>query len=207
METRLEGITESERRNVQDELASMKEDIQTMKVGSNCTVSRAASTGIGLGSGTHARQPLLASRWADSWVPRKLEFKGWSADWSTKHIQGIQDDQVKIVLKEIEAMMPTEVKQWIDWAQTKGNQGTWPKKTMVSLWFMHGTGKIMRVEILKMMRVELENKDYRVKRICKWVLKRIPGAGLRPCCTVCLETQKEQVKDEGHLWCVTSSLS
>ena len=33
---------------------------------------------------------------------------------------------------------------------------------MVSLWFVHGTGKLMMVEILKMTRQGLENKYYKV---------------------------------------------
>ena len=38
---------------------------------------------------------LLVARSLSS-LSRKLEFKGWSVDWSTKHSQGSQDDQVKL---------------------------------------------------------------------------------------------------------------
>ena len=34
-------------------------------------------------------------------------------------------------------MMPLEVRQWIGWDQTKSDQGPWPRKIMVSLWFKH----------------------------------------------------------------------
>ena len=146
LETRLEGQIENDRRKVQADLAFLRDEIKTIKVCSHCTVSDAASTGIGLGAGTHARPP--PSRWAGSWVPRKLEFKGWNPDWSMKHIQGIQDDQVKVVLREIEEMMPSKVKHWTDWAQTNDNQAPWSRKTMVSLWFVRSIGKIMMIESL-----------------------------------------------------------
>ena len=45
---------ENERRNVHDKLTTMKDAMKAMKMGSNCTVSSAASTGFLLGSGTFA---------------------------------------------------------------------------------------------------------------------------------------------------------
>ena len=39
---------ENERKKVQDELASVKDE-KTIKIGINCTVSSATSTGLGLG--------------------------------------------------------------------------------------------------------------------------------------------------------------
>ena len=58
---------ETERRKVHEELTFMKEEIkkkknQSIKTGSCCNVSSAASTGMGPGSGTHARPPPLATR-------------------------------------------------------------------------------------------------------------------------------------------------
>ena len=35
-----------------------------------------------------------------------------------------RNDQVKVVLGGIEKMLPSDVKQWIDWARTKDNQGS-----------------------------------------------------------------------------------
>ena len=119
----LNDYCENERIQVQADLAFVRDDINTIKVCSHCTVSDAASTVVGLEFGTHARPPPLSPRWADNWVPRKLEFKGWNPDWSMKQIQGIQDDEVKVVLNDNEEMMPSEVKQWDGWAQTKDNQG------------------------------------------------------------------------------------
>ena len=98
-------------------------------MGSNCTVISAATTGVDLGSGTNARPPPLGPRWEDTWVPRKLEFKG-----SRKHLHGIEDDQVNFVLDEHEVMLPKEAKELIDWVQSRDNQGTRPRKPVGSTW-------------------------------------------------------------------------
>ena len=50
-----------------EELTNMKEEIETLKMSSNCKVSSAASTGSGLGSGTFAGGPpsSLSHRWTE----------------------------------------------------------------------------------------------------------------------------------------------
>ena len=88
----LETQIESERRKVQEELAFVTDEIKSTKIGSNCS---AGSTRFGLRSGTHAWPPPVGPSWKDTWVRRKLEFKGWVTAWSKKHITGIKDDQVK----------------------------------------------------------------------------------------------------------------
>ena len=60
----------------QNESAVMKEEIKNLKMGSGSTVCSDAGTGVGLESGTFARPPPLSSRWAGTWIPRKMEFKG-----------------------------------------------------------------------------------------------------------------------------------
>ena len=62
---------------IQKEIGDMKEEIKSIKMGSGTTVSREASTGEG---------PA---------IPRKLEFEGWSPDFTLKNIQGIPGSQVK----------------------------------------------------------------------------------------------------------------
>ena len=61
---------ENPRLLVRKELAIMKDE-------SGSTVCSEASTGVGLGSGTFARPQPLSSRWNDTFIPRKVEFKGW----------------------------------------------------------------------------------------------------------------------------------
>ena len=54
----------------------MKEEIKNLKMGTGSRVCSEASTGVGLGSGTFARRPLLSSWWTETWIPRKMELKG-----------------------------------------------------------------------------------------------------------------------------------
>ena len=63
----------NERRTVYDELTIMKDEIKTMKMGSNCTVSSADWS-----------QELL-------WEPREIEVKGWVAQLSMRQIAGLND--------------------------------------------------------------------------------------------------------------------
>ena len=91
-------------------------------MGSNCTVSSAASTRVGLGSG------------ADPWVPMEARVQGVESVLLLRNIQGIPDDQVQTVLENLEMMFPLQVRKWIDWDQTKNDRGPWPSKMMVGLW-------------------------------------------------------------------------
>ena len=68
---------ENARKMVQNELAVMKDELKSLKMGSGSTVCTEASTGVGLGSGTFAEHPPT-SRWNEIFVPRRMEFKGWS---------------------------------------------------------------------------------------------------------------------------------
>ena len=79
----------------QNETAVRSEDIKKIRMDSG-TVCSEASTAIGLGSGTFARPPPLSSSWTETWVRRKLEFKGWNPDFTKRNIQGIADCQVQV---------------------------------------------------------------------------------------------------------------
>ena len=79
-------------------------------------------------------------------IPRKVEFKGGMHLFHSQNIQGIPHSQVKTVLEDLEKMIPQDVRKWIDWEQTKSDQGPWPRKIMVSLWFKHDTGLTLMIE-------------------------------------------------------------
>ena len=70
----------SERQSIEDELNSIEVDTRSVKTGSG-TLSTAASTVYGVGSGTFA-QPLAFSRWHSEWSPRQFDFKEWVTDRS-----------------------------------------------------------------------------------------------------------------------------
>ena len=99
----------------------------TMKMGSNCSVSSAASTGYGLGIGHFCQTPPLGPSWKE--------------DWSLRDMTGLNDEQVKDVLAQLGSIMTKEVKYCVDWAPSKENHGTWVEQTMVSLRFVTGTRK------------------------------------------------------------------
>ena len=50
-------------------------------------------------------------------------------------LQGITGDEVMMLVSELEKMVPQQAHKWIDGGQTRKEQGTWPTKTMVSMWF------------------------------------------------------------------------
>ena len=59
-------------------------------------------------------------------------------------------------------MVLLEVRKLIDRDETKHDQGPWPRKTMVSLWFKHDTSLMLMIEILKKMREKMAKTNYSV---------------------------------------------
>ena len=131
------------------ELAVMKDEIKNLKMGSGSIVYSEGSTGMGLGSGTFAWPPPLTSRWNEIFTPRKMEFKGWVPDYSQGSLQGITDNEVAKLLGDLERMVPQQAQKWIDWDQTKKEQGTWSRTIMVSMWFKHETNLVTMIDLLK----------------------------------------------------------
>ena len=87
---------------VQKQLAVMKDELNNLKMGSGSIVCSEASTGVGLGSGTLARPPLLTSRWNEIFVPRKMEFKAWVTDYTKQSsIQVFTDDELSTLVKDL----------------------------------------------------------------------------------------------------------
>ena len=116
-----------------------------MKMGSSCTVSSAASAGYGLGSAS-------GPNYRENWEPRKIEIKGWVTDWPMREMTGLSDEQVMQLPPHLEGTSPKEVTYFDDRTYSKDNQGTWSKKTMVSLWFMTTTSKGQMIASLKTLR-------------------------------------------------------
>ena len=75
---------ENARQLVEKELAVVREELKNFKIGNGSTVCSAASTGVGLGSGTFARPPPLSARWNDIFIPRRMEFNGWNTDYTLR---------------------------------------------------------------------------------------------------------------------------
>ena len=134
----------------------MKEEIKNLKMFSGSIVCGEASTGVGFGSCIFARPPSLASRYHEIFNPRKMEFLGWITDCTKGSLQGITDDEVMTILSDLEKMIPRQAHQWIDWDQTREQQGNWPTKKMVSVWFKNETILALMIELLKVVKEEMK---------------------------------------------------
>ena len=89
-------------------------------------------------------------------IPRKMEFQGWVTDQSKGNLQGITDDAVSQLQGDLERVVPQHAQKGIDWDQTKKEQGTWPRKIMVSMWFKHETNLVTMIDLLNIMKEELD---------------------------------------------------
>ena len=91
-----------------------------------------------------------------------MEFRGWVTDYYESSFQGITDDEVTKPLSALERMVPQQAQKWIEWDQTKKEQGTWPRKIMVSTWFKHETNLVTMIDLLKIMKEELEKTAHKI---------------------------------------------
>ena len=95
-----EGFRKKERARklIQYDVAVMKEEIKNLKMGSSSTVCGEASIGVGFGSDTSARPPLLASRYH--------EISFLDTDYTKSSLLAITDDEVMLVVSDLEKMVP-----------------------------------------------------------------------------------------------------
>ena len=75
-------------------------------------------------------------------------------------LRGITDDEVSKLVSDLERMVPRQSHQWIDWDQTRKEQGNWPINTMVSMWFQNETNLVTIIELLKVGEEELKKVSY-----------------------------------------------
>ena len=116
-------------------LVALKEEMKSLQMGSRSTDCSEASTGVGLaGSGTFARLPAFASQYSEIFIPRKMEFEGWVTDYKKCSYQGFTATEVSNFIRDLEKMVPDQFHKFIDWDQTRTEQGTWPTKTFVNMW-------------------------------------------------------------------------
>ena len=125
---------------VQTHLQATKDKIRQLESGSGSgsTVGSEVSTAVGKGpSGTFARPPPgVAVRLNDLFMPRRMEFKGWVTDYKQCRYQGRTDTEVSNFSSDLHHMVPEALKKkYVDWEQTRTEQGTWRTKIVVSMWF------------------------------------------------------------------------
>ena len=100
---------------VRNELAVMEDEIKNLKMsGSGSTVcSEEWDWNLLLSPGR--RHSLLVGM--KLFVPRKMEFKGRVTDYTKNSIEGITNDEVLILVRDLERMVPR-----INWDQTRTGQ-------------------------------------------------------------------------------------
>ena len=67
------------------------------------------------------------------------------------------DEVVGIVL-DVKQMIPLDAQRFVDWEQTRAEQGSWSTKTMISLWFRSDTNLATMIELLRVVTDELNAK-------------------------------------------------
>ena len=61
-------------------------------------------------------------------------------------------------IKDLHSMVPDQSQKCIDWDQTRTEQGTWPTKTIVSVWFRNETNLSTMVGMLDIIKKELKKE-------------------------------------------------
>ena len=84
-----------------------------------------ATTGVSL------QGPAFASKYSEIFIPRKMEFNGLVTDYKQCNFQVLTANEVTIFIKDLQKMVPNEFHKYIDWDQTRTEQGTCPTKTLV----------------------------------------------------------------------------
>ena len=72
-------------------------------------------------------------------------------------------NEVTIFIRDLQKMVPNEFHKYIDWDQTRTEQGTWPTKTLVSLWFKNETNMATMIGLLKFVTDELKKIPYKLR--------------------------------------------
>ena len=144
------------------ELAVMKDEIKNPKMGSGSTVCSEASTGMGLGlvpSLGHRHLLLggmtrsLQERWTSK-VEAQIALR-------VAHTESHFEELTKF-LTDLDKMVPQQARKWSDWDQTRKEQGPWPRKIMVSVWFKHETSLVTMIGLRRIMKEELDKAAYKI---------------------------------------------
>ena len=70
-------------------------------------------------------------------------------------------DEVAAFLVDLRQMVPLNAQRFVDWEQTRTEQGSWPIKTMVRLRFKNDTNLATMIELRRVAKDELK------KKLCK----------------------------------------
>ena len=60
-------------------------------------------------------------------------------------------------------MIPSSAQRFVDREQTRTEQGNWPTKVLVSIWFKSETNLATMIQLLRVVQDELKKKPYELK--------------------------------------------
>ena len=111
--------------------------------------------------------------------------------WNSKDLSQITNNvvtkltetEVSNFIQDLHGMVPDPYKKYVDWDQTRTEQGTWPTKTMVNMWFSNETNLPTRVGLLDTIRTELKKEPYKLLKrevTCRLELHRRRRLNCRP---------------------------
>ena len=85
-----------------------------------------------------------------------MEFKGWVTDYKRCKVEGLTDTEVSKFICDLLKMVPDQFHKYIDWDQTGTEQGTWPTKTFVNVWFKNVTNLATMIGLLEIATEEIK---------------------------------------------------
>ena len=144
---------------VQHDLQTIKDKTRLLESGSGSggTVGGGVSAAVWERTTWHLRKdplPELGVRLNDFFMPRKMEFKGWVTDYKQCSYQGLTETEVSDFIKD--QMVPDPFIKYVDWEQTKTEQGAWLTRTMVNMWFSNEANFPSMVRLLDIIKEALK---------------------------------------------------
>ena len=64
---------------------------------------------------------------------------------------------------ELQKIIPGQFHQYIDWDRSRKEQGKWPTKTIVYMWFKNETNLATMIGLLQVVKEELKNVSYKIR--------------------------------------------
>ena len=71
-------------------------------------------------------------------------------------MEGLTNNEVTNFISDLQKMVLNEFHKHIDWDQTKTEQGNWPTKTFVNMWFKNETNMATKIGMLEIVKHELK---------------------------------------------------
>ena len=68
-------------------------------------------------------------------------------------------DETRKFIVDLQKMIPEETHTHMDWDQTNNQQGPWPTRNMLSMWFKNETNLVVVIDLLRTVKEELKKRS------------------------------------------------